>query len=214
MSILEFVEARKEHDRTRQKTASFPYKLAMEPGRELLQERYDEVVRIALWFIRHRRSRNAIEGVGGEEELLQQTLLTILRSRPKTPVSLTTRVCHCVIWAHGKMWYEINRKFEAKHERVAGVRDRVIVDTEFARVDREDLDGHMWRTCARMVKNDRQFRILFRYWKEDVDQTLMAEEQNVSRQMISLLMKHAEKKLKAKKADLEETEMLMFERRR
>lgn len=94
MSILEFVEARKEHDRTRMKTASFPYRLAMEPGRELLQERYDEVVRIALWFIRHRRSRNAIEGVGGEEELLQQTLLTILRSRPKTPVSLTTRVCH------------------------------------------------------------------------------------------------------------------------
>lgn len=112
------------------------------------------------------------------------------------------------------MWYEINRKFEAKHQQVEARRDKGVVDSEFARVDREDLDGHLWRTCARMVRNDRQFRILFRYWKEDVDQTLMAEEQSVSRQMISLLMKNAEKKLKAKKADLEETEMLMFERRR
>lgn len=214
MSILEFVEARQEHDRTRKKPAAFPYKLSTEPGRELLESRYDEVVRIALWFIRHQRSRNSVEGVGGEEELLQQTLLTILQSRPKTPVSLTTRVCHCVIWAHGKMWYEINRKLEAKHERVAGVRDRVIVDSEFDRVDKQDLEQFFWRTCARTIRNDRRFRILFRWWKEDVDQTVMAEEQGVTRQMISLLMKQAERKILEKKTELEEIERLMFERRR
>lgn len=214
MSILEFVEARHEHDRTRKRPVSFPYKVSTEPGRELLQSRYDEVVRIALWFIRHKRTKRSVEGVGGEEELLQQTLLTILQSRPKTPVSLTTRVCHCVIWAQGKMYYEINRKFEAKHERVTGVRDRVIVDSEFNRVDRDDLEQFFWRKCARIVKSDRQFQILFRWWKLDVDQTVIAEEQGVTKQMISLLMKQAEKKIWEKKAELEEIERLMFERRR
>lgn len=214
MSILEFVEAREEHDRTKRKPEKYQPTVSMEPGVELLNAKYDEVVRIMRWFIDRRRTRASVAFVGGEEELIQTAMLYLLRWAPKKHCSLATRVCHCVMWAQGKMCYEINRKFEAKHERVEGRRDKCVVDTEFARVDREDLDGHMWRTCARMVKNDRQFRILFRYWKEDVDQTLMAEEQSVSRQMISLLMKHAEKKLKAKKADLEEVEMLMFERRR
>lgn len=214
MSILEFVEARKEHDRTKRKPMKCQPTVSMEPGVELLNAKYDEVIRIMRWFIDRRRTRASVAFVGGEEELIQTAMLYLLRWTPKVSCSLATRVCHCVMWAQGKMIYEINRKFEAKHCCVGRRRDKGVVDSEFARVDREDLDGHMWRTCARMIRNDRQFRILFRYWKEDVDQTLMAEEQNVSRQMISLLMKKAEEKLKAKKADLDEVERLMFERRR
>jgi hypothetical protein len=210
MSILEFVEARKEHDRTKRRSEKCVPSVSMEPGVDLLNAKYDEVVRIMRWFIERRRTRASVAFVGGEEELIQTAMLYLLRWTPKKHCSLATRVCHCVMWAQGKMCYEINRKFEAKHEQVMGRRDRCVVDSEFDRVDREDLDGHFWRRCARIVRNDRQFRILFRWWKDDEDQTVMAEEQNVRRQMISLLMKKAEEKLRDKKAELVELNELFL----
>jgi len=213
MSILEFVEARQEHDRTKQKSVKCPPSISMEPGEELLRNKCDEVLRIMRWFIDRKRTRASVAFVGGEDELIQASMLYLLRFRPKTPISLATRVCHCVMWAQGKMIYEINR-FDGKHEIRSNLKKCWVVDSEFDRVDKQDLEQFFWRKCAHIVKSDRQFQILFRWWKLDVDQTVIAEEQGVTRQMISLLMKQAEKKLLAKKSELDEVERLMFERKR
>lgn len=196
MSILEFVEARKEHDRTKRRPEKCQPSVSMEPGVDLLNAKYDEVIRIMRWFIERKRTRASVAFVGGEEEIIQSAMVYLLRWTPKKPCTLTTRVCHCVMWAQGKLAYEIKRRFESRHACVGRRHDKGVMHSDFRVVDREDLRQVFWQQCENIVDNERQFQILFRWWRHDIDQTAIAEEQGVSRQMISLLMKHAERKLR------------------
>ncbi|TXH50303.1 MAG: hypothetical protein E6Q97_20750 [Desulfurellales bacterium] len=203
MSLDEFIEARKEWDRTKRQSVVYEPTISMEPGEELLRTKLDDVLRIARWFLDRKFSQAGVDFLGGEDEIIQNAMVYLLRWAPKVPVTLSTRVCKSVLWACGREKYRIQRRLEARIERKPFGDSLAVEHRDYRAIDQDDLDAGLWRRCARIVKSDRAHQILMR-WYHGEDQTVMAAEQNVTRQMISLLMKRAEMRLKDKASDLVE----------
>lgn len=203
MSIVDYAKDRLEWDRTKKRSIKYESSISMEPGEELLRTKMDHVLRIMRWFIDRKFSESGVEFLGGEDEMIQNAMIYLLRWKPKIPVTLSTRCCKAVLWASGREKYMINRRLEARMERKPFAMGICRREKSFDVVDQQDLDEGLWRQCARIVKNDRQHDILMRDFHNE-DQTVIAKEQGVTRQMISLLKIKAMEKLQKKRDDLME----------